>query len=424
MHYALVSDLLTQEAFEERVEQKSASLGGLVDEVTAAMMVVDELGRSHIKIGSIPSARTQVVSFFGRILEIRPPREFTREGEPPGLVASVVLGDPTGTVVMTLWDDRAEAAGELETGSVIEVIAKPRPGKKEVTCLALRESRVTIVETKKPPKSEVMASPLTVRILVVSEVREITRRDGTPAFLQEFIIGDASGTARMVTWTPELFADVDEGSCISVTGVQRKEDDGIVEYVVSDSAEIKIIPGEIEVLSKDASEVTEGLNPVVTGVVTSVSDLKTFITKRGTESRVRNIQIRGSAEKSGVNAAVWGDAADMLFLPGDAVQVVNAEAKLNRYGELELSVGRGSAIRMVPVPGKAFFGTGMLIRRPEGLSLDDGTAVWILETDETPVIGTTADVEGISGNGRVEVTDIWPRPADPSSAAARLRPLL
>lgn len=130
MHYALVSDLLTQEAFEERVEQKSASLGGLVDEVTAAMMVVDELGRSHIKIGSIPSARTQVVSFFGRILEIRPPREFTREGEPPGLVASVVLGDPTGTVVMTLWDDRAEAAGELETGSVIEVIAKPRPGKR------------------------------------------------------------------------------------------------------------------------------------------------------------------------------------------------------------------------------------------------------------------------------------------------------
>jgi len=424
MHYALVSDLLSKEAFDERVEQKAASLGGLVDEVTAAMMVVDELGRSHIKIGSIPSAQTQVVSFFGKILEIRPPREFTREGEPPGLVASLVLGDPTGTVVMTLWDERAAAAAELEVGSVIEVIARPRPGKKEVTCLALRESNVTIVETKKPPRSEVMAAPLEVRILVISEVREITRRDGTPAFLQEFIIGDASGTARMVTWEPELFADVDEGSCVSITGVQRKEDEGLVEYVVADSAEIKIVPGEIEVLSIDASKVTEGLNPVVTGVVASVSDIRTFITRRGTESRVRNIRISGSEKNGGVNVAVWGDAADMLFLPGDTVQVINAEAKLNRYGELELSVGRGSAVRIRPIPGKAFFGTGMLILRPEGLSLDDGTNVWILETNETPQIGTIADVEGISRNGRVEVAEIRPHPVDPALPAARLGHLL
>ncbi|MEA5037345.1 hypothetical protein SDC9_23522 [bioreactor metagenome] len=424
MHYALVSDLLTQEAFEERVEQKAASLGGLVDEVTAAMMVVDDLGRSHVKIGSIPSAQTQVVSFFGKILEIRPPREFTREGEPPGLVASLVLGDPTGTVVMTLWDERAEAAGELEVGSVIEVIARPRSGKKEATCLALRESSVTIVETKKPPKSEVMAAPLTARILVIFGVREITRRDGTAAFLQEFIIGDASGTARMVTWTPELFADADEGSCVSITGVERKEDDGIVEYVVSDSAEIKIIPGEIEVLSKDASEVTEGQNPVVTGVVTAVFEVKTFITRRGTESRVRNIRISGSENKGGANIALWGDAADMLFLPGDSVQVINAEAKLNRYGELELSVGRGSAVRMPAVPGEAFFGTGMLILRPEGLSLDDGTGVWILQTDETPLVGTTADVEGICRNGRVEVTGIRPHPADPPLLKKRLGSLL
>ena len=81
MHYALVSDLLSKEAFDERVDQKSASLGGLVDEVTAAMMVVDELGRSHIKIGGIPTAKTSIVSFFGKILEIKPPREFTREGD-------------------------------------------------------------------------------------------------------------------------------------------------------------------------------------------------------------------------------------------------------------------------------------------------------------------------------------------------------
>ncbi len=423
MHYALVSDLLSKEAFDERVDQKSASLGGLVDEVTAAMMVVDELGRSHIKIGEIPTAKTSIVSFFGKILEIKPPREFTREGEPPGLVASIILGDPTGTVTLSLWDERAEAASELEVGSVIEVIAKPRPGKKEAACLALRESQVTIVETKKPPKSEVMAAPLTVKILAAFEMKEIVRRDGTSSFLQEFIIGDASGTARLVSWAPELFADVDTGSCVSISGVQRKEDEGIVEYVVSDSAEIRILSDEIEVLTRDASEVSEGPNPVVTGVVTSVSDVRSFITRRGTESRVRNITIRGSSAGS-VNAAVWGDAADTLFLPGDLVQVINAAAKLNRYGELELSVGRGSVIQTVTPPGENISVTGMVILRPEGLSLDDGNEVWILLGDQITEPGMIAEVDGVSQNGRIKVTNSTVQTTDPAPLVLRLSPLL
>ncbi|ABN06808.1 nucleic acid binding, OB-fold, tRNA/helicase-type [Methanocorpusculum labreanum Z] len=424
MHYALVSDLLSKEAFDERVEQKSASLGGLVDEVTAAMMVVDELGRSHIKIGEIPTAKTSIVSFFGKILEIKPPREFTREGEPPGLVASIILGDPTGTVTLSLWDERAEAAAELEVGSVIEVIAKPRPGKKEGNCLALRESNVTIVETKKPPKSEVMAAPLTVKILAAFEMKEIVRRDGTSSFLQEFIIGDASGTARLVSWSPELFADVDVGSCVSISGVQRKEDEGIIEYVVSDSAEIRIIPDEIPVLSKDASEVSEGSNPIITGVVTSVSEIRSFTTRRGTESRVRNVTIRGSSTNCSVNAAVWGDAADTLFLPGDSVQIINAAAKLNRYGELELSVGRGSVIQMVSLPGENISVTGIVILRPEGLSLDDGSEVWILLGDHMPEPGMIAEVDGVSQNGRIKVTNLNVRTTYPAPLVSRLDPLL
>ena len=68
MHYALVSDLMTREEFEERVEEKSAALGGVVDEVTAAMLVVEDLGRSHVKIGDIPKSEAGIVSFFGKIM--------------------------------------------------------------------------------------------------------------------------------------------------------------------------------------------------------------------------------------------------------------------------------------------------------------------------------------------------------------------
>ena len=49
-HYALVDDLISKEEFERRVETKIEECGDLVDEPTAAMLVVGELGRQHVKI--------------------------------------------------------------------------------------------------------------------------------------------------------------------------------------------------------------------------------------------------------------------------------------------------------------------------------------------------------------------------------------
>ena len=186
IHYALVSDLMTREEFEERVEEKSTALGGVVDEVTAAMLVVEDLGRSHVKIGDIPKAEAAVVSFFGKILSIDGPREFRREGEDPGMLATLVLGDPTGTTKTTLWDERAAAVTELSVGQVVEVIGKPRFGRKEVSFVAMRESAVEIVETKKPPTSEELTTPFVVKILYMAPVKEIVRKNGDIAQVQVY----------------------------------------------------------------------------------------------------------------------------------------------------------------------------------------------------------------------------------------------
>ena len=46
-HYALVDDLISREEFERRTESKMEECGDLIDDVTAAMLVVGELGRQH-----------------------------------------------------------------------------------------------------------------------------------------------------------------------------------------------------------------------------------------------------------------------------------------------------------------------------------------------------------------------------------------
>ena len=421
MHYALVSDLLTREEFEQRVEEKAESLGGIVDEITAAMLVVEDFGRSHVKIGDIPKATAAVVSFFGKILSIEGPREFTREGEStPGLVASLVLGDPTGTTKTTLWDEQAAAVSELAVDSVVEVIAKPRFGKKEVSFVALRESSVEIVETKKPPTSEVLANPFVVTVLHISPVREIERRNGTISYLQEYLVGDESGTTRLSTWSPENFSDVDVGTTVSISGVSRKEDDGIVEYQALDTAVVTPHPTHVPVLTIDAGDVEEGQCPVVTGTVVSVSEVRTFINRRNTESKVRNIKIQGE-DGDELAVSLWKDEAEKLILLGDAVEIINAVAKPSRFSGLELSVGHGSVIRVLSEEEEPAELSGRVVLRPIGLTLENADGVFVLIGDNLPEPGLFVTLSGTRSGIRFQVSEGYAEQTDSSYVLALLQ---
>lgn len=426
MHYALVSDLLTKEEFDERIEKKCEELGGAVDEVCAAILIVEELGRSHIKIAEIKNTATALVSFFGKILEITPPREFKRDEETaePGLVASVILGDPTGTVKMTLWDAMAAAVQELEIGSVIEVIAKPRAGyRNEVTCAALRPSQVTIVETKKPPKSETMKVPLVAKVLHIGTVREIIRRDGSLSELQEIFVGDPSGTARIITWNPELFADLDEEDSVSFAGLTRKEDGDAVEYIAGDSVSITPHGEPVEVLTCDAGDVAEGQTSVVTGVVRTVSQIRTFTTRRGTDARVKNIKLGSETGYGHVNIACWNEAADAVVFPGDKIEIINAPAKLNKYGDIELSVGRGAVLREREEEGVYTEIEGFVVPRIEGLTINTGTEAVLIETDQPLAPASCIRACGIFKNSRLSAESIEVVEVSAADLKDRLRKL-
>ncbi len=421
IHYALVSDLMTREEFEQRVEEKAASLGGIVDEITAAMLVVEDFGRSHVKIGEIPKATAAVVSFFGKILSIDGPREFTRDAESePGMLAVLVLGDPTGTVKTTLWDEKAAGVLELSVGSVVEVVGKPRFGKKEVSFVALRESSVEIVETKKPPTSEVLEKPFVVTILHISPVREIERRDGSVSYLQEYLVGDESGTTRLSTWSPENFSDVDVGAAVSITGVSRREDDGIVEYQALDTAVVTPHPTPVPVLTIDAGDVEEGQCPVVTGTVVSVSEVRTFVNRRNTESKVRNIKIRGE-DGDVVAAALWKDEADKLLLPGDSVEIINAVARPSRFSGLELSVGHGSVIRIISEEEVFAEVSGRVVLRPLGLTLETADSVFVLTGENLPEPGLSVTLSGMLSGIRLNVLEGCINSADYSDILSLLQ---
>ena len=143
-HYALVDDLITREEFEQRVEAKIDACGDLVDEPTAAMLVVGELGREHVRIRGL-QGKSSLFSFFAKVMDKTELRVFDRSDGEKGAVATLLLGDDTGTVRVVLWDERAGAVEEIAKGDVLEVIGR-HSGKsaQEIYALALRKATCTI----------------------------------------------------------------------------------------------------------------------------------------------------------------------------------------------------------------------------------------------------------------------------------------
>ena len=105
-HYALVDDLISQEEFERRVEEKIDECGDLLDEPTAAMLVVDALGRQHVKVKQL-LGKSSLFCFFAKVIDKTEPKEFDRKDSEKGWVATILAGDETGTTRIVLWDERA-----------------------------------------------------------------------------------------------------------------------------------------------------------------------------------------------------------------------------------------------------------------------------------------------------------------------------
>jgi replication factor A1 len=373
-HYALVDDLFSREEFERRVEEKMESCGDLVDEVTAAMMVVQDCGRHHVKIKDL-SGKSSLFSFFGRVVAKNPPREFERPGGEKGLVTSLILGDETGQVRAILWDEKAMAAREIEVGEVLEVIGRhPNRTPTEITVMAMRQAMVEIVG---PTQVEPSLAPpkrrdLTVRVIAIGEPRMVPRRDGTEAEVQDLIVGNQEGLFRMSCWVPDIIEGITEGAALKIQGALEKVRRYGKEYSIDERSSIGEAPGDIPVEIHSIEEVEDGGSFSVCGHVKSCRPVRTFSTKDGRVSCVRNLVLTDGTHQ--IRVVLWGEEhARTELLAGDQVALYLCSARKGRSGDLELHAGRGSMVKVQHVDEAVEEEiTGTVIATSGGTFLDTG----------------------------------------------------
>ena len=335
-HYALVDDLLPREEFDRRVEEVMEASGDLLDEPTAAMIVVRDLGRTHVKIRDLGSGST-LSCFFGKVVSTTSPHEFQRSDGTSGQVADILLGDETGQVRVVLWDEKAQAAGEAEVGEVLEVIAKPAPrGKGEVSAMAFRKAACEISCAMAPDRRFLPPEPvaeLEARVIEIGKIRTFTRRDGSEGRMVEAVIGNPGETSRLVCWAPDLLDGIQAGSSVRILGATRSSKGDGEEYQLDEKGEVIPTNKDIGVPTTDIGKVPAAGFTSVKGVIRSAGPLRSFTTRQGQQSSVRNFTLSdGSGE---MPLVLWGEKAALDIAKGDAVTVYRVQVRKGRNGEPE-----------------------------------------------------------------------------------------
>ena len=119
---------LSEDDLKEKIDEKMDEFEGLVSEEGAVHLVAKEHGielaeeaSEDLKIENIVPDMRKVVA-KGRVLNISDMNTFERDDdEEDGKVQNLLLGDDTGTIRVTLWDEQTEIAENVSEGDVIEM---------------------------------------------------------------------------------------------------------------------------------------------------------------------------------------------------------------------------------------------------------------------------------------------------------------
>lgn len=116
-----------EDAIRERIEAKVEEMSGLVSEEGAAHLIAREAGvelaeaeEQEMKVEHVVPGMSRM-DITVRVVDKTDTNTFTRDDGEEGKVRNLVLGDETGTVRMSLWDDQVDIAEKVDTGDVIHI---------------------------------------------------------------------------------------------------------------------------------------------------------------------------------------------------------------------------------------------------------------------------------------------------------------
>jgi len=303
------------------------------------------------------------LNLIGKVLEVSEIRTFQRKDGSTGKVGSLLLGDATGTIRVTLWDEKTEFLNQIEYGDTVELInayARENAFSQKVELQVgsrsiIRKSEKEIEYKEKfTPIADISADMNDVnvcgRVLDIGEIRTFEKRDGSTGRVGNLLIGDSTGKIKLTLWDEktDFLDEIDFDETIEVLHAYSRENafNQQVELNLGSRGIIQKSEKEIEYREKftDIADIVPGESYSVQGKVSEIGELREFEREDGTESVVANLQLED--ETGSIRITLWGEQAYVIEdLDIDSeIQIINAYAKYGLNEEIELSVGNRSRV--------------------------------------------------------------------------------
>jgi len=300
------------------------------------------------------------VDIRGLVLDTDSIRTFDRDDGTEGRVANLTLGDETGRVRVTLWDERADYAEEVDPGTAVEVVdgyVRERDGNLELH-VGDRGAVEPIDETVEYDPS------------------------GTP--IGDTEIGETVDIAGVVRSTdPKRTFDRDDGSEGQVRNIRLQDDtDDIRVALWGEKAELDIAPGD-EVLAADV-EIQDGWQDdreASAGWQSAVVVLDDASTDVGASDTSADTATEGAVSDGGSETGLEA------FEDGTAAESSDAEDGGDADGDhIEF--------------------TGTVVQTGNPVVLDDGTETMSVETDSHLQLGEEVTARGTVVDDRLDADEV------------------
>jgi replication factor A1 len=312
------------------------------------------------------------VNLRGLVLGTDSVRTFERDDGSEGRVANLTLGDETGRIRVTLWDDKADRADEIDPGTAVEVVdgyVREREGDLELHV----GDRGAVEEIDETVEYEPDATPI------------------AEAELDERI--DIAGVVRSTD--PKRTFDRDDGSEGQVRNVRLQDDtDDIRVALWGPKADMDVAPGD-ELLAADV-EIQDGWQDDLeasAGWQSTVVVLEDAAT--GGDAAAGGVERSASRQSTGEGGASAGD---------DAVSDGGDSASLDSFAD-GTPADAGSEDGGTTGAERVEF-TGTVVQTGEPVVLDDGTETMSVETDARLRLGEEVTVRGELVDERLDADEL------------------
>ncbi|SFM73081.1 OB-fold nucleic acid binding domain-containing protein [Methanolobus profundi] len=367
--YDKLGGIISKDDFTRKVEEKVEQMSGLCDTKTAAMLVAHDLGVSDAgdnqlqKISGI-TANSGNVKFIAKVMSVFPAKEFNRNDGTIGRVANIMVADETGSVRLTLWDDRADLVktGEIEVGQTYQIAGYVKEGysgvevnigNNGVFCQS-DENIEARIDSKQIKDIQNGMGDLNIRarILDISDIRTFNKKDGSTGKVANILIGDETGKIRVTLWDEmaDLTTELEIDNSVEIINGYARENNfnQQVEMQVGNRSTISKIEDEVEFKEDftSISDIIPGESYSISGQVSGLGEMREFNRDDGTVNMVSNIYV--SDDTGRIRIALWGDHAllvDQLDIDM-AVEIIDAFSKSGFNDEIELSAGNRTKINI------------------------------------------------------------------------------